>query len=203
MGYAHGIEWTDEKVIDAIQEIMDKLDLKTFPTKTEIKSYFHNTSLQDRIARTGGVRYWAERLNLPIKDCETKTGELFEQHCLCYLEELGYNVCTMKSRYPYDLSVNNNIKVDVKSGYMFHNYGNGEYFTFNLEKSYPTCDIFVVYCLNDDKSIAKTFVIPSVFLFGKTQLALGKNKSKYDKFIDRWDYFEKYDKFYSNLIRGE
>lgn len=200
MGYTHGMQWTEEKVISDIKEMVDKLDMKHFPTKTEMKAYYHNASLVDKIAKTGGVKYWAERLNLPIKDCESKTGEFFETQCLIYLENMGYDACLMPSRHPYDLSVNQNIKVDVKSGYLFHNYGNGEYYTFNLGKSYPTCDIFVIYCLNSDKSINKTYIIPSKFLYGKTQLALGQNKSKYDKFIDRWDYFEIYDKFYNELV---
>lgn len=199
MGYTHGKQWTEENTISAIKEIMEKLDIKRFPTKSEMKEYYHNSSLQDRISRSGGVKFWAEKMNLPVKECESKTGENFETNCLMQLEELGFDVSKMQVRYAYDLAVNKHIKVDVKSGFLFHNYGNGEYYSFNLEKSYPTCDIYVIYCLNEDKSIAKTYIIPSLFLFGKTQLAIGKNKSKYDKFLDRWDYFDVFDKFYSEI----
>ena len=199
MGYAWGTEWTEEKVIKSIMDVVEHLGIETFPTKSEIKSFYKNDALNCKIARSGGVRYWAKRLNLQIKDCESKLGDVFETQCEIKLEDIGYNVIKMKARHPYDLAVNNHIKVDVKSGYLFHNYGNGEYYSFNLEKDSPTCDIYVIYCLNDDKTINKTYIIPSIFLFGKTQLSLGKTKSKYDKFIDKWDYFELYNNFYSNL----
>ena len=199
MGYSNGTRWSDEKIIESIKEVVDKLDLKTFPTKTQMESYYHNSNLRATITRTGGSKYWADMLGLPIKDCESKAGEIFEFYCLEKLEDMGYSVSKMKPHYPYDLAVNNHIKVDVKSGYVLNNYGNTGYYTFNLYKAYPTCDIYVIYCLNDDKTIEKTYIIPSAFLLGKTQLTLGKTKSKYDQFIDRWDYFEIYDKFYSKL----
>lgn len=201
MGYTHGIEWSEELVIEKLKEVIEHLDLKTFPTKTEIISYFHNRALVAKIARYGGVKYWANRLGLPLKDCESKMGEKYEQMCLSKLQELGFNVETMKARYPYDLAVNSHIKVDVKSGFLFKTKVNSSYYTFNLEKSFPSCDIFVVYCLNEDDTIRKTYVIPSVFLFGLTQLSMGVNNTKYEKFVDRWDYFDTYNKFYENLLK--
>ena len=77
--------------------------------------------------------------------------------------------------------------------------GQSPYYSFNLEKSNPTCDRFVVFCLNKDKSIHKTYIIPSSVLYGKTQLSLGVNSSIYDKFLDKWQIFNDYNTFYNSI----
>ena len=53
--------------------------------------------------------------------------------------------------------------------------------------------------MDDNLNIVKTYVIPSKFLH-KTQLSIGVNKSKYDYFLDRWDYVEKFNSFYEEII---
>lgn len=199
MGYSHGTNWNENLIINKIKEVMDKLDIKTFPTKTEMKEYFGNSSLADKISRTGGVKYWSNKLNLDTKECESKLGECYEMLCIEKLECLGFDCEIMKPRYPYDLTANKNIKVDVKSGFVFSKNGQSPYYSFNLEKSNPTCDIFVVFCLNKDKSIHKTYIIPSSVLYGKTQLSLGVNSSIYDKFLDKWQIFNDYNNFYNSI----
>lgn len=202
MGYTHGVQWTEEKIENGIKEIIDKLDLQKFPSKTEIKSFYHNEALVNAISRYGGVSYWAKRMGFDEKYCESKMGKFWEMECLVHLQELGYEVDLMKLRYPYDLAVSKHIKVDVKSAYLYKSKTNSPFYTFNLEKSFPSCDIYVCYCLNEDKTVEKTYVIPSVFLCGKCQLSLGVKKSMYDEFIDRWDYFKQYDKFYKELLNN-
>lgn len=199
MGYAHGIKWSEALIIDKINEVINSLGLKTFPTKSEMIEYFGNNALSDKISRTGGVKFWANKLNLSRKDCESSFGENYEMLCAEKLEEFGFECELMKPKYPYDLTVNKHIKVDVKSGFMFANSGQSPYYSFNLEKSNPTCDVFVVFCLNRDKTIHKTYIIPSFIMYGKTQLSLGVRTSIYDKFIDRWDIFEGYKYFYQSL----
>ena len=103
----------------------------------------------------------------------------------------------MPPRYPYDLLVGNNIKVDVKVSKMYNN--TIKMYTFNLEKRFPTCDIFVAYCIDDNKNIVKTYVIPSAILSGITQLSVGIDKSKYDIYLDKWDIVDKYAKFYASF----
>ena len=200
MGYAHGTEWSEELIIEKINEVINGLELKTFPTKSQIQGYFGNSALADKLSRTGGMKFWANKLDLATKECESKVGDGYEMLCIQKLEELGFDCEQMKPRYPYDLTANNHIKVDVKSGFLFGNSGGSPYYSFNLEKSNPTCDIFVVMCLNGDKSIKKTYIIPSCVMYGKTQLSIGIKSSIYDKFIDRWDIFDEYNCFYSSLV---
>jgi hypothetical protein len=56
-----------------------------------------------------------------------------------------------------------------------------------------------VYALNEEgNKVERTFVIPSKNL-KLVSLCIGKN-SKYNKYINRWDYIDKYDKFYKSLV---
>lgn len=199
MGHAHGEKWTEQDIINGIKEVMEKLELDTCPTHEQIEKYYNNSALSNRITRTGGIVYWANKLGLKQRESESKSGRTWELECLLYLQELGYNVDRMATRHPYDLLVNKSIKVDVKMSYLYDNNGNSPFYTFNLEKSCPTCDIYVCYCLNKEKKVEKTYVIPSIFLTDKTQLSLGVKTSVYDRFIDKWSYFNAYDNFYKSI----
>lgn len=199
MGYTYGIKWTDELILSELNKMITELKLSTFPTHTEMFDFFGNYKLSVKITKSGGTKKWADIVGLPIKNCESKMGDDFENICMQKLIDFDFDCEKMKPRYPYDLTANGNIKIDVKSGFTVKNE-NGRYFTFNLEKRNPTCDIYVLYCLNGDKSIYKTFIIPSVFVNGRTQLSMGITSKKYDKFINRWDYFKIYDDFYKKII---
>ena len=117
-------------------------------------------------------------------------GEDNELYCSIQISEiLGLDSQKTAPRHPYDLLVENSVKIDVKSAKLFK-INNTQYFTFNLEKTHQTCDLYVFYCIENDV-IVKTLIIPSYILSGKTQLSIG-HKSKYDKYIDRWDLILKY-----------
>lgn len=199
MGYSHGKKWNDERLEQEIKEVMQKAKIDSMPTHSIIASVNGNFALSNAIRRHGGTRYWADKLGLEIKSCESAFGYDYECECMNYLiSKFDYECELTKARYPYDILVNNNIKVDVKCGHLYKGK-QGSFYTFNLEKSKPTCDIYVCYCLNDEK-IVKTYVIPSCVLSGKTQLSVGVNTSKYDKYIDSWGIFPRYNDFYTQII---
>lgn len=195
MGYSHGEKWTNEKIFSALQKVVSELQLTTFPTKKQIFNFYGNSRLCSKISKCGGTKFWANKLNLPIKDCESKMGSIWENNCINELEQKNYYAEKMKEKYPYDILVNNCLKIDVKSAYIYTNKKNNQFYTFNLEKKFQTCDMFICYCLNDYGISIKTYIIPSVKLSGIKQLSIGKNKSIYDKYINRWDLIEKYVKF--------
>lgn len=197
MGYAHGNKWTVEKIEKAIKEVMKKAKTDCLPTHSEIKKITGNCGLTNAISRHGGSRYWAEKLGIEIKSCESELGYDYECECVSALTALGYECELTKARYPYDVLANNNIKIDVKVSRLY-NGKHGNFYTFNLEKPKPTCDIFVCYCINDDK-IQKNYIVPSCVLSGKTQLSIGEKHSKYDKYIDDWGIVKIYNDFYESL----
>ena len=197
MGYAHGTCW-DEKLIEStLNDVIKKAKINTFPTHKQMNEVTGSMALTNAVSRHGGTRYWADKLGLEIKPSESRLGEEYELKCMEKVQHLGYRCEKTPVRYPYDLLVQSNIKVDVKCGNLYKGV-QGDYYTFNLEKKKPTCDIFVCYCIENDE-IKKVLVIPSCELSGKTQLSVGKNSSVYDRYIDMWDYFHLYDEFYFSL----
>lgn len=196
MGYTHGIRWTEEKAKNELINVMKALNLNRMPSRSEIEKVMQSASLTCHISKNGGFKYWAEKLNLDTKKSETSLGQEYEEHVLNLLKTKGYEVERMSVRHPYDLLVNQNIKVDVKISNLYKG-AKGEFHTFNLEKYNHNCDLFICVCVTDEK-IVKILVIPSKFLMKVSQLSVGLN-SVYDVFKDRFDYIEKYDVFYNQL----
>ncbi|WP_392446148.1 hypothetical protein [Clostridioides difficile] len=197
MGYTHGIKWDDESIEKSILKVARSLQVHRMPSNEEIKSVMGNYSLSNKISRSGGFKYWASKLNLDMKNSETKLGTKWEFHIKSRLEEFEYKVEKMSTRHPYDLLVNGNIKIDIKVS----NYYLGsscKYHTFNLEKKYHNCDIFICVGLNETDIPVKILVIPSKYLMGIRQLSVGI-KSKYDKFNYKYKYIKEYDNFYKKI----
>lgn len=198
MGYAHGKKWSDETIEAEILNVKNALNIDRMPTRSEIEVITNNSALTNKISKTGGTRLWAKKLGLVLKDSETKLGQEWELCVKETLENMGYEVEKMTTKHPYDLLVNNNIKVDVKVS-RYYKKDNFKFHTFNLEKKYHNCDIFICIGIDDSDDIVKTLVIPSKYLIGKKQLSAGVC-SRYDKFNNAWHYIEKYSEFYSVMI---
>ena len=194
MGYARGIKWNDELIEHEINKVKDVLGIDRMPTSIEIFNVMNNHSLTNAIVRYGGYKYWANKLNLKQSKCETRTGLKEELNIKELLERKGYKVEKMSSRHPYDLLVNDNIKIDVKASNKYKSDKGWSSYSFNLEKNNPTCDIYIIRCIQDDK----TLVIPSKYL-RQSQLCITDKESKYDIYKDKWDYFDKYNEFYKKL----
>lgn len=196
MGYAHGIKWTDEKIKEEIFSVMKILEINRMPSSVEIERA-GNCTLSSAIGKHGGFNQWAKKLGLNQSKCQTRIGQIGECLIKELIENKGYKVEKMSSKHPYDLLVNGNIKIDVKTSNIFKSNKDWSSYSFNLEKSKPTCDIYVFVCLNN-KDVERILVVPSKFL-KQTQLCIGGN-SKYDFYKDRWDYIEQYDEFYRSVI---
>lgn len=199
MGYTHGTKWTDDLVEEYLLNIIKALDINRMPSRTEIKLVMGDDSLSNKIARAGGFRMWAEKLGLKLKESETSLGNEYEFIVKEILEELGYQVEKMTTKHSYDLLVNDNIKIDVKvSRYYKSKESTFKYHTYNLEKKYHNCDIFICVGLSEDEDIEKILVIPSKYLMNRKQLSTGVTSS-YDRFNKRFDYIEKYVQFYNEI----
>lgn len=197
MGYSHGKKWTFEKVKEEVLKIAGVSGIMpSFKVMDEITG---NKGLSVAVSRYGGYKVVAEKLNLKIKKSETEFGRNFEIICLQEIEKkFALNCEQMTIRYPYDLLVSGAVKVDVKVSkkYKIHN---SFYYSFNLEKTAQTCDIFVCYCV-DNEEIVKTYIIPAVVLSGKCQLSVGIERSIYDKYLDQWHYITDYVEFMKGCV---
>lgn len=188
MGYTHGTKWTDEIICAELKEIMRILKIETMPTHSQIINLFGDQSLVNALVNHGGTKKFANLIGAKIKKCESEYGNEYEVECAEMItKKYGYVVDKMKPRYPYDLLVDGSVKVDTKASRLYINNNRKIcFYTFNLEKRNPTCDVFVCYCINSNDQIEKTYVIPAIELKDKTQLSVGLN-SKYDKYVDNWD----------------
>lgn len=191
------IQWNDDLIQDKILEVVNGAKLNHFPTHNEMISYFGNKALAVKISKRGGTLYWAERLGLPLKNSETTFGDKYESIAVSDIyTHTGLVSILMSERYPYDLLVDNSVKVDVKAAFPFTNNCKAKAHSFNLEKREPTCDIFILYCLTDEESYDKVLIIPSCRLVGQKQVGVGKN-SKWDVYNNQWEYIKEYSEFYS------
>lgn len=189
-------------VISEIERVIKSLELDRFPTHSEMIEYYGNEALTNKISKSGGTKYWANLLGYTVKDCESEFGDYFERYSIqdilthTYLESYKNKV-----GYPYDITTNKHIKVDVKSSTIIENNNGYKYHSFNLEKKEPTCDIYILYCINDENKIHKTYIIPSCHVYGQKQIGISAfGRSKWDKYKDNWRIFEIYNEFYNKLV---
>lgn len=188
-------------MISEIKRIINALELDRFPTHSEMVEYFGNKSLTNKISKSGGTKYWAKLLGYDVKDCESEMGDRFEVYSIQdILDHTGLPSYKNKIGYPYDITTNRHIKVDIKSSAIIENNVGYEYHSFNLEKREPTCDIYILYCIDDLDNIYKTYIIPSCHVYGQTQIGISaKGVSKWNKYQNKWDIFDTYNNFYNKL----
>ena len=204
MAWTHGRKWTDEMIESSIRHVMDELKLDTFPTSVQIEGVYHDKGLTNKLSKSGGYRYWAEKMGIPMGVSTSGFGKKFEEIAVDDIfEHTGLTSRFTSSRYPYDLYVADCIKVDVKVSKRYFRFSDSKSwaYTFNLEKEKPTCDIFVLYGVKGSMEIDKTMIIPAVFLSGQTQVGVGEN-SKWDAFMNRWDYFTDYKSFIDGIKKS-
>lgn len=200
MPYTHGIKWNDDLIEQKIKEVVNTLQIDHFPTHTEMIKALGKTSLCKKVSDKGTL-FWAEKMGLPIRESETYLGNSYEIYAITDIfENTELLSVQTSSRHPYDLLTDSRVKIDVKVSKGFTNNCNSRAFTFNLEKKEPTCDLFLLYCVDDNGTIKKRLIIPSFILIGQTQVGVG-DVSKWDKYMDRWEFIVKIDEFYKNLVK--
>jgi len=196
MGYTVGIRWNDEEIKKQIFITMDALNIKRMPSASEIKIVQGNGTLSNAIRRNGGFYKWSDNLGLEVENCETQTGKGYEMIAANMIENKGYKVARMTTKYPFDLLVNDNISIDVKVAKQYENRGSLMH-TVGINKKYATCDLYLIFLLDISGNLERTLIIPGNEL-KHTSLNLGKD-SIYNKYIDRWDYLDKFNNFYAQL----
>lgn len=189
MGYSQGKTWTEEQMKNEITKVKEALILDRMPSLSEIESVMKNSSLTNKISRTGGFYHWAEKLGLSVKKSESDFSRNYEIKCKEFIESIGYKAEMTPNRFPYDLLVNNFVKVEVKASRLYKGKA-GNFYSFNLEYKQPKSEINVFYC--EGENATKIYVIPSHALTGIKQLSVGENSSKYDVYLGRWDILKNY-----------
>ena len=196
-----GMNWTDKLIRKGILEVVEHIGEARMPTAYELREYHGDCRLTGAITRTGGFMTWAKKMELPMKDCDVMLGISYEKYTQELLERNGLNCIHTSTKFPYDLLVDGKVKIDVKVSHLVE-IGDGSAYTFKIAKNMPKCDIYVAYCLDENEvgKIAKAYIIPAHVLTNMCQLTIGKDSSKYDIYLDRWELIER---FNDSLMRLE
>ena len=202
IGHSHGTNWTDDLVISSIERVINSLELDRFPTHSEMVEFYGDRSLTNKISKSGGTKYWAARIGYSVKNCESEFGDFYERYSIDdILKNTKLKSYKNKVGYPYDITTNKHIKVDVKSSTIIENNNGYKYHSFNLEKKEPTCDIYILYCIDNSDLIYKTYIIPSCHVYGQTQIGISAyGISKWDRYKNNWAIFNTYNEFYQKLV---
>ena len=147
MGHTHGIEWSEALIRDKILGMCKSVGLKRMPTRNEIKEFYGDEALTNKISKTHGYYGWAKKLSLDIKPSDTTQGKKYERICSEMLSNMGYDVKQMTQNYPYDLLINDSVKIDVKVSSCKYTKS-WQSHTFATAKKSPTCDIYILILLS-------------------------------------------------------
>lgn len=198
MGYVCGTRWTDELIKEKVIEVKEKLGLDRMPSRKECANYFHNDALVNAVSRRKKWYKLAEELGLEVKNSETYFGKSYEAKTEEMLNGMGFEVRKMSQNFPYDLLVDDCVKVDVKASHLYQGKTGG-FYTFNLEKPYATCDFFILFAIGENEEINRIMVVPSTHVIANTQISVGENNSKYHKYTEKWDLIKCASDFWQNI----
>lgn len=112
--------WTQDKILLYVKACMSATGLTRMPSRSELSEYYGNDKLTNAIRRfPGGYYKIVEILNVKMKESETQFGKYGEDLATKLLEEHGFSVERMSTRYAYDLYVNGSVTVtkNCKEGY--------------------------------------------------------------------------------------
>lgn len=194
-GYGH--KWTEDKLRDELLKCIDLLMLDRMPTAEELKSIGRN-DVHVKVSRTKKYSGWAKELGLQLKSCETRVGQEWEGQLASFIALIGpHRVERMSTKYPYDLLIDGCVKVDVKTAKPHYKFGYRVQ-TFGINKTEPTCDIYILVALDENGKMEKMYVIPSHLMKMKTFHL--RSESTWDAYIGRWDFIRKYSDFYHRVV---
>ena len=194
MGHTHGTIWSRELIAQKIMEAVNGLGLSAMPTRSQFTKYFGNDKLTNKISKSLGYYGWAKELGLPVQSNDTRKAKLSEEYAENLLSLKGYKAQRMLTNYPFDILINDVVRVDVKFANL-HTALVGNYYSFALRKKYPTCDIYMLIANSEPKRI---YIIPACKCH-QTQIGIGEVSSIYDKYLNRYDIIDQYLKLYSEI----
>lgn len=183
--------WSEFKIERSVIEVIKGMCIDRMPSKQEMEDFCGDTKLSNAIQKKGGYRYWADKLNLELKNSETKFGVDVEETVVKAMRAMGYDCEPTPTKYPYDILVEKCAKVDVKAARVTKIRGYSAY-SFRLAKPQQTCDFYILVPVDMNGDVIKTYIVPSHITTGHKQICISTNNSKYDKYLGRWDLIDEY-----------
>ncbi|MCA1029311.1 hypothetical protein LCM23_25190 [Cytobacillus kochii] len=192
------IRWNDELIKSELKKCISYLQIDRMPTASELITLGRN-DLHCKISKTKKYSGWAKEIGLEMKSSETTKGNTYEFYILEKIKEIssGFSVKKMSTKHPYDLLVNDCVKVDVKVCKAHNHFGSRAH-TFGINKKYATCDIYVCIALDEHDIVENYFIIPAARL-QLTTLNIGTD-SKYNMYKNRWDILCNFVRYYEKAL---
>ncbi len=173
-----GISWTNELIEEKLMVVAKLYSPMRMPTRSEIKNYYGNDALTNKISKTGGFSYWAKKLGLEQKHSETSIGIKGEERVAEILLNYGFEVEKTSTKHPYDLLIDGCVKVDVKTANTSYIRGSSIH-AYRIAKKQHTCDFYVFY----ENDTGKAYVVPAHKCKGQIQVEIGNNSRKYEEYL--------------------
>lgn len=190
------MKWNEDLIGKEIMKLAEQFDTPKMPTNREVLDMTGNHALSNAIQKNGGFSYWAERLGLEQKKCETAVGIKWEKQIANMLAEKGHKVELTSTKHPYDLLVDGCVKIDVKAANASIVRGS-KIHAYRIAKRQQTCD-FYVCCENDEKK--DIYVIPANMTTGQVQIEMGNGRTKYDSYKNAFYLISEATRFYESLV---
>jgi hypothetical protein len=189
------MKWNDELIEQGILEVVKQLNLDRMPTGDELKTVGMN-ALHCKISRTLKYSGWAERLGLELKSgSTTRKGTAFEIYVTKWLESYGFKVEQTSHKHPYDLYVDDSVKIDIKVSSPYTSK-NGTKHIFAGMKGSPTCDIFILVALDENDGPKYNYVVPSHRL---SQHTVNVWEGELKPYVNTWEIVQAYSNFYKKM----
>lgn len=189
------MKWNEELISARITDIANKFAPVRMPSNREVVEMTGNYALANAIQKNGGYEFWANKLGLEQKHSETKVGVEYERRVADALREHGHNVLGTTVKHPYDLLVDNCVKVDVKVASTSLVRGSKVH-AYRIAKRQHTCDFYI--CCELDTG--GTYVIPANMVAGQVQIEMGTDSQKFGHYKDAFYLIDDAVKFYQSLV---
>lgn len=125
-----------------------------------------------------------------MKASETEQGQRVEAEAVAWLAAEGYAAERQTTKAPFDLLVGLH-RIDVKSAHYSEHVGplgakTG--WVFHLHKVPPTCDFYLLVCLDDSEQHMRRYLIPAQE--AQVQTITITARGKYERFRDALELLE-------------
>ena len=189
------MKWNEELITTKLTDLANTFTPVRMPSNREVIEATGNYALSNAIQKSGGYSYWANKLGLEQRQSETKIGIEYEHKVADILRKSGHSVQGTTVKHPYDLLIDNCIKVDVKVANTSLTKGSKVH-AYRIAKKQHTCD-FYICCEADGDGI---YVIPANAVTGQVQIEMGQGSQKYRPYRDAFYLIDDAVNFYKSLV---
>jgi hypothetical protein len=133
--------WTDDRLASELLKIANGSGI--MPTNSMLRQ-IKRTDIASQLTKRGGFIEWANRLGLTRELSDSDIGWDGEKELAKKLSDSGFDVTRMdRVKSPYDLCIENAIRIDVKSA-KYAEYGVCKGWFYRIAKN-PQADVVALY----------------------------------------------------------